>query len=86
MHTVRWKRLYSSDARPYIPKDSFRHDNQISRMKCDANNLYVFVKFPIRRSLYCKVRRQKRGRNTAASRIINSYQTQVSATLGISLR
>jgi len=41
-------------ARPHIPKDSFRHHNLISHMKYDANNLSVFVKFSIRRSLNCK--------------------------------
>jgi hypothetical protein len=34
-------------ARPHIPKDSFRHDNLISSMKYDANNLSLFVNFSI---------------------------------------
>jgi len=38
-------------ARPHIPKDSDRHENLISPMKYDANNLSVFVKFSIRCSL-----------------------------------
>ena len=41
-------------ARPHVQKDSFRHHNLISRMKYAANNLSVFVKFSIRRSLNCK--------------------------------
>jgi hypothetical protein len=65
-------------ARPHIPKDSCHHDNLTSRMKYDANNLSVFVKFSIRRSLNCRVWHHKWGRNTAVSRIIHSYQTQVS--------